>query len=748
MKQQVYLQELIGVDKKNPNFTLCRNESEPGKIYVFFGAVLMEIVPEDKKDPEFKLMIARLYNSGVKAKELKKVFGMARTTMKRWGNALKSGDPELLVKALSGQGQPRKLTHEIRGYINVRFPAIYKETHYDYSARIRKEIKEVFNIDISSETLRPVFNDLKKAIDSKEKSSRQQRVDNCDLVNTKKDDKVQQEYNNNSCNKKEPLSEDNRKKSLTFYHSGGMMVFCHHAGALLLSPLITKFLESVKDNTLLIKQWLVTVLLGAVNIEQTKLLDFACIAAMFGTVVRSHFLQRSRLRKMATQENVHHLLESNARMIEASRYSDFYYDPHTKHYTGIKKILKGWVASIKGVGKGLNMDFIHTQTGEPVFLENADNFHDLRERFPKTIREFRRGIGFSDERALTFVFDRGMYSYEVFQNIIDSRNNHFITWQKGYKKDGWDENNISGKFTITRSRNNSADLLIYEFIYIGQTLKDHDGIRQIIVRATNAKKKTIQVSILSDDTNRSAEEIIKLMFNRWIQENDFKYLDRHFGINQITSYAATHYKRLEKIIEDKQIKSGAFKALEKVRTKIKSALASLLLKDHTCKRKNKRRKDKIQILTKQLQEIEEKIASTDKEVSRLQSLIEEKYYRLDTMSKLIMDSIKIIARNIFYQALEPFKNLYNNYRDDHVVFRNLTQSHGCILFGEKELEVVLYPTANYQPKVHRIMEQYLQKVNESKPVLPDGSGRSIHFKLAKKTKKLFAIPMLQKQSIY
>ena len=26
------------------------------------------------------------------------------------------------------------------------------------------------------------------------------------------------------------------------------------------------------------------------------------------------------------------------------------------------------------------------------------------------------------------------------------------------------------------------------------------------------------------------------MFNRWLQENDFKYRDKHFGINQITSY--------------------------------------------------------------------------------------------------------------------------------------------------------------------------------------------------------------------
>ena len=48
-------------------------------------------------------------------------------------------------------------------------------------------------------------------------------------------------------------------------------------------------------------------------------------------------------------------------------------------------------------------------------------------------------------------------------------------------------------------------------------------LRQIVVRATNPKGQTIQVSLLTDDLIRPAMEILRLMFNRWIQENDFKY---------------------------------------------------------------------------------------------------------------------------------------------------------------------------------------------------------------------------------
>ena len=60
-------------------------------------------------------------------------------------------------------------------------------------------------------------------------------------------------------------------------------------------------------------------------------------------------------------------------------------------------------------------------------------------------------------------------------------------------------------------------------------------MRQLVVRATNPQGGTVQVAILTDDRQRAAAQILYLMFNRWTQENDFKYLDEHCGINQITS---------------------------------------------------------------------------------------------------------------------------------------------------------------------------------------------------------------------
>jgi hypothetical protein len=39
--------------------------------------------------------------------------------------------------------------------------------------------------------------------------------------------------------------------------------------------------------------------------------------------------------------------------------------------------------------------------------------------------------------------------------------------------------------------------------------------------------------------------------------------------------------------------------------------------------------------------------------------------RLDTGPKRLLDAVKVVARNVFYRALAPFKAAYDNYRDDH-----------------------------------------------------------------------------------
>jgi len=163
-----HLQTIISVDKKNPHFTLIRNTKDK-TIVVYFGAAPLEVINDHPDNPNLKFMIARLFNAGVNKQILIRTFGYCYNTIKRWGEALKTEDALTIVHALSGQGAPKKLTVEIQSFISHRFKSIYKENKYSYSKEIRDEILEVFKQDISAETLRPLFNELKEKYFQKKK---------------------------------------------------------------------------------------------------------------------------------------------------------------------------------------------------------------------------------------------------------------------------------------------------------------------------------------------------------------------------------------------------------------------------------------------------------------------------------------------------------------------------------------------------------------------------------------------------
>ena len=379
MDQLPPLQQILGTDKRNPVFTIYRDTDEQ-ILHVYYGGKLLEKVSNDKRHPEYKLLVGRLFNAGLKIKVLEDVFGVDHKTMKRWGSALKSGDPELLMRVLAGREANRKLSVEIRSYIQMRFPIIYQETRYDYSKRIRKEIERVFGKKISGETIRPLLKDLKEGIraePTEPEEVAENRENDCDCLesNDAKGTEIEAVISEHSPNGQPQTNDaivENRNELPDFCEEKGVR-FCHHLGVLLFSSLLLRVEGFMGQGGWVIKQWLAALLLGAVNIEQSKLLDFDDLRFLLGQIIRIPHRQRLELGRLAMPETVESLIRFNAEEVNAFSVSDFYYDPHTKHYTGMQKVLKGWCSGIRLADKALHMDFIHTCEGYPVYIEHADN---------------------------------------------------------------------------------------------------------------------------------------------------------------------------------------------------------------------------------------------------------------------------------------------------------------------------------------------------------------------------------------
>ena len=179
--------------------------------------------------------------------------------------------------------------------------------------------------------------------------------------------------------------------------------------------------------------------------------------------------------------------------------------------------------------------------------------------------------------------------------------------------------------------------------------------------------------------------------------------------------------------------------LEQKTAQFKSQLSKLLLSQHQHPRKSAKRTERIAALTQDLNQAQQAQAKTQKEVSRLEVLIQQQMLRLDTRNKRLLDSLKLIARNAFYQAPQPFKTAYDNYRDDHELFRNLTHADGVLVELANQVEAYLLPTVNYPPTIEKIVKQLLTEFNARDLNMPDGSGRRLRLHLGQKTGLQIAI---------
>ena len=800
------LQLILPSDKRNPSFSLYLTEDE-ASIHVLYGFELFEVVPNDHEHMAFKMMVGRLYNANVRTATLEEVFDVDRKTIRSWGLAILSRDPGHLARVMLGRGANQKRTQVIDRYVIRRRMELLGEGCPNYRAMLAREIETIFEVKLSGETIRQIVSEGGEGgegsrSDATNADPFQSGETPCSTPGETTTTDLAGDLKQ-ACPQAVPvelcapgdLLDPSKCSPPNWLPLPGDTILCDHLGVLIFSGALATISQAATPSEPLLAQWLASVLLGAVNVEQTKYLNWDDLGHLLERPVRLPTPQREQLTRMATPATIDAVLRWNWQQLGlTAEDNDLYYDPHTAHYTGAQNVLKGWCAAIRWADRLINSDYIHTAKGHPIYFECTDNYDDLRARFLPLVGRLRASLQWSSERVLTFVVDRGIFSNEVFSQVLAEPAIHLITWEKDYQS-GEDEDwetlaarhrltESLGSHTHNRLRNNARDRRPYHFAYICRPWAKNPAIRQIIVRATNPGGKTVQLSVLTDDNERSPEPIVRLMFNRWVQENDFKYLNKHFGINQLTSYRSTPYEQLRDQLTDRQVPNRAYvekmkagrqlnqrqarqllsadqarraealrqQALEAIQAGIAMRAAespgnpanptptaeeSKVIASHrnASKRHEKYREardQKIEEVHKQILKNEEEKASLEKEVSRIDQLVSAEMVRMDLRNKTLMDTIKIIARNLFYRLFAPFKTAYDNYRDDHDYYRELTQSDGVLRWTGSVVEAHIVPQVNYPPKLQKIIEAHLEQLNASGLTLPDGSGRPLRLRLTRK----------------
>jgi hypothetical protein len=747
-------------------------EGAAAEVAVWWGLTLVERLQCRGSAFEYKLSAARFYNMRVPSAVLVREYGFARSTVKRYGEALRSGDAERVRRVFSGQGGPRTVTVQIDAYVRGRYASL-RQTARNYNVSIREEVQERWGTPVSCERLRRIFRD-----EDRIRGWNRRRRGRQPLVET----------GANGCESPagtglEARPSRNRSLRRGIMPFSGQEVgespqFLHHAGLTLLYPWLELAQAGWPDNPSVVRQLFAQVLCGSVNHEQTKEMHLPSLDVLSGPTLRSPWYLRQLTDRLATPRNTAEVLRRNLGLLGEPSSDHYLFDPHVERYTGARPVLKLWIGGEHLVDKGLIQDLVHTAAGRPCMLLLDDNFQDVRVRFHTVRQAMVELLGLESGAGLNWVADRAIFGLDCLGAVVDDGQG-IVTWLKGYEHDGWQAGAPFGTVTLTRPRNDSGDLQYLRLDWQAGRWARDSRFRQVTVRVRReGRQEPLDVAVLAAGTVPGDAEAAEWIFSRWPQENNIGYLLRHVGLGELTARAWNSYEDIAHTVQDRQVESQAHKDLTGRREDIEEKLGRKLLRQRQARRAGapdpdqllqerdrlrarrdgltaryrakvaqgalddraqvrallqeadqihadlkqikarERRAQKmvklhaeIDELTIRLEAVEKDLAGTPREESRLEQVIAAGHAKLDTRRKAFMDAIRITCCNIFLGCLDVFRTFYDNRRDDHDLLRALTRAPGFVALRHGTICVTLVPELAVQPKTLAAMRRFCQDVS-------------------------------------
>ena len=202
-----------------------------------------------------------------------------------------------------------------------------------------------------------------------------------------------------------------------------------------------------------------------------------------------------------------------------------YIDGHVRAYHGQAHTLpEAWVAR-RRLCQAATTDFwVNQPDSQPLFVVTAPANDDLRTMLRREVLpEIRRWVG---ERRVTVVFDRGGWSPKFFCEIHE-QGFDLLTYRQG-KYPAWPRRAFRTVGAVVEGRTVSYELA-------ERSVRLLAGFRMREVRRLGADGH--QTAVLTTRDDLPMEVVAYRMFERWRQENFFRYMRQHFALDALVSYA-------------------------------------------------------------------------------------------------------------------------------------------------------------------------------------------------------------------
>ena len=201
-----------------------------------------------------------------------------------------------------------------------------------------------------------------------------------------------------------------------------------------------------------------------------------------------------------------------------------YTDGHVRVYHGQHALPKAHVARMRISLPATSDYWVNDSVGDPLFVVTAEANAGLVKMLPGILGQVRALVG---KRRLTVVFDRGGYSPKLFQQILVARFD-LLTYRKGrYPR-------IPHRFHEPPHPSGGTDLIYVLADQEVRLLKGKLRLRQVTRLMDNGH----QTPILTSRRDLPAAQVAYRMFDRWRQENFFKYLREEYALDALVEYAA------------------------------------------------------------------------------------------------------------------------------------------------------------------------------------------------------------------
>lgn len=260
-------------------------------------------------------------------------------------------------------------------------------------------------------------------------------------------------------------------------------------------------------------------------------------------------------RKQATQFSgclAQHWVRENAEAVGL-----LYVDGHVRPYHGTTHTLpEAWVARRRLCMPATTDFWVNQRDAQPLLVVTAAANDDLLAMLRREILpQVRQLVG---ERRVTLAFDREGWSPKFFQEVF-SQGFDVLTYRKGVYAP-WPKRAFRTLDATIDGRQVSYELA-------ERSVRVLPGLRMREVRRLCANGH--QTAIMTTCTDWPIETVAYRMFERWTQENFFRYMRQHFSLDALVNYA------VEPADPERSVPNPERKALAKALSASRAALKEL-----------------------------------------------------------------------------------------------------------------------------------------------------------------------------